>query len=58
MKAKYLNTEIRELMAKKGIAQYEVANELGITVYTFSHWLQTEITGEKKERVLRAIENL
>lgn len=58
MKSSLLNTEIRELMKKKGLAQYEVANELGISPGTFAHWLQSEITGEKKERVLRAIENI
>lgn len=58
MKSQLLNKEIRTLMAQKKIAQYEVANELGIAPGTFAHWLQSEITGEKKERILKAIESI
>lgn len=55
MKAIYLNTEIREAIKKSGLRHYEVANALGITSATFANWLQTELSAERKERILVAI---
>lgn len=57
MKAQYLNTDIREAIKGKGLAHYEVANALGIATTTFTGWLQTELTPERKERILDAIRN-
>lgn len=58
MKSCMLNTEIRNEMKKRDIRQYEVANELQLAPGTFAHWLQTELTPEKKARVLAAIESI
>ena len=57
MKAKYLNTEIKKAIKEKGLKHCEVANGLGIGSTTFSTWLQTELTPERKERVLNVLEN-
>ena len=57
MKAKYLNTDIRKAIKEKGLKHCEVANGLGIGSTTFSAWLQTELTPERKERVLNVLEN-
>lgn len=58
MKACLLNVEIRDKMKKKGIRQYEIANELQLAPGTFAHWLQSELTPERKERVLNAIASI
>ncbi len=52
------NLDIRKLLVEKGIRHYEAATACGVTLYTFSHWLQVELPEEKKERILQAIEQL
>lgn len=52
------NQEIRKIIDNSKLKKYEIANEVGITVYTFSHWLQTDLNEERKTRILKAIENL
>lgn len=47
------NRDIRELIAKRRLKHFEVAKALGVTQYTFSHWLQEELTEEKKKRLLK-----
>lgn len=58
MKSCMLNTEIRNEMKKRNICQYEIANKLQLAPGTFAHWLQSELTPERKERVLAAIESI
>lgn len=57
-KAIYLNTDIRRAMHEKKLTHYEIANEMGITPPTFSHWLQKELSQEQKERVFAAIDSI
>lgn len=52
------NMEIRQAIEKKRLKYYEVAEACGVTSYTFSHWLQTEMKPEKKTEVLRIIEGI
>lgn len=52
------NADIRKVLIDKGIRYYEAAKACGVTLYTFSHWLQTEIKPEKKEKILKAIEGI
>ena len=52
------NTEIRSKMREAGLAQWRVADEIGIGEYTFVRWLRKELTAEKRERVLAAIDKL
>ena len=51
------NTEIRKLIEEKRLRYYEVARAVGINPQTFSGWLQTELTPERKERVMKAIDS-
>ena len=53
-----MNQEIRKIIEESGLKKYQIANEIGITVYTFSHWLQTDLNEERKTRILKAIEKL
>lgn len=52
------NAEIRKALIDKGIRHYEAAEACGVTIYTFSHWLQTEMKPEKKQEVLAALEGI
>ena len=52
------NLEIRKAIAKKRLRHYEVANQCGVTSYTFSHWLQKELPEEKKNFILGEIEKI
>lgn len=55
--ANLTNLEVRQAINKRRLKYYEVAAALGITQYTFSHWLQIEMSDDKREKVLKAIEN-
>ena len=52
------NEKIRELIQKKRFKYYEVAQRIGITNTTFSVWLRTPLSDERKKRVLTAIDEL
>lgn len=52
------NADIRKVLIEKGIRHYEAAEACGVTLYTFSHWLQTEMKPEKKTEVLNAIKGM
>lgn len=52
------NAEIRETIRNHNLHKYEVAYKVGIAETTFSVWLRKELTGERKEKVLRAIKEL
>lgn len=55
--ANLTNLEVRQAINKRRLKHYEVAAALGITQYTFSHWLQTEMPDEKRRKVLKAIQD-
>lgn len=50
------NIEVRQAIEKKRLKYYEAAAACGVTCYTFSHWLQTEMKPQKKKEVLKAIQ--
>lgn len=52
------NKDIRELIKKKRVFQYEVAEALGVTATTFSKWLQRELPEEKKNLIRSAVEKI
>jgi len=58
MKMKMNNLEVRELIERKRVAYYEVANQLGINVSTLSRWLRDELPEDKKAKVLKAIRSI
>lgn len=58
MKMKMNNLEVRELIERKRVAYYEVANQLGINVSTLSRWLRDELPEDKKNQVIRAIKSI
>lgn len=52
------NREVRMAIFESNLKKYEIANKLGVTPFTLSHWLQTEMDTERKQMVLRAIREL
>lgn len=52
------NQEIRDQILFSRLKNWQVASEIGITDGRFSVWLRTELSPERKERVLKAIESL
>ena len=52
------NREIRTAIFESDLKKYEIANKIGITPFTLSRWLQTEMSQEQKQIVLKAIKDL
>ena len=50
--------ELRMKMYETGIKQYELAKVIGISPYTLCIWLRNELTGERLERVQKALDEL
>jgi len=49
------NIEVRQAIDKKRIRHYELAQALNVSACTLSRWLALEMTPEKKQEVLDAI---
>ena len=52
------NMEIRFAIEEKRLKYDEVARELGVWPSTLSRWLQTEVSPEKKQMILDAIDRI
>lgn len=52
------NEDIRKLIVSHRLRNWEVAKQIGISDGRFSVWLRSEMTKERKERVLTAIRQL
>ncbi len=52
------NLEIKELLKKTRIRQYELAAEMQISEFTLSRWLRDELPKSKKEDILQAIQRI
>lgn len=52
------NLEIRTLIKQYRLKHYEVAEVLGINETTFCRWLRSEMTQERKQLVLSAINSI
>lgn len=52
------NVEIRRAIFENNLKKYQVAEKLGINWSTLSRWLQTEMSPERKAKVLEAIKAL
>lgn len=55
---KFNNIEVRLLIEKRRLRYWEVARAIGIDPCTLSRWMQNELTQERKETVIRAIESI
>lgn len=52
------NAEIRQAIKNHGFKHYQVATACGVSIYTFCHWLQVELSDKKKQRILEVIEGM
>lgn len=52
------NIEIKIALIRYGVRQYEVARALGISEYTLSRWLHTQMSSERKETILETIRRI
>lgn len=52
------NQEIRDLIYRSRLKNWEVADAIGISDSRFSVWLRTPLNDERKERVEKAISEL
>lgn len=52
------NLDVRQIIRDNRFRHYEVAQALGISEYTLSVWLRTELLPEKKAQILEAIERV
>ena len=51
-----MNKDIKALIKAAGLHQYEVADLCGISETTLVRWLRYELSPEKREMILSAIE--
>ena len=52
------NEDIRDIARKKGVAFWRIAREIGVSETTVIRWLRLELTPEKKERILEALDKV
>ena len=52
------NQNIREMIYKNRLKNWQVANAIGIYPSTLSVWLRTELNEERRERVEKALNQL
>ena len=52
------NEEIRTAMIKSNVKQWEVAEQLGISEFTYCRWLRSELPKSKKVQILQAIKDV
>ena len=52
------NIDIRVAITESGLKHYQIAEKMGITDTSFSRLMRHQLTGEKKQHVLEAIEQL
>ena len=52
------NIKIRDAIKKARLFHYEIADELGMSESAFSKLMRKELTPEKKEKILQAINKI
>lgn len=52
------NQDIKQLIAKKRLRQYEIANQLHVSEFTLSRWLNRELEPNRKQKILKAIDEV
>lgn len=50
--------EVKELLQRKRVYQWELAKEIGISSYTLCRWLREELTPERTEIITKALERM
>lgn len=58
MRRRKRNLDIRNKIERQGLLYHRVAARIGISPYSLSHWLMTDLTPERKALILKAIDEL
>ena len=53
-----MNQEIKSLMRKEGVYQWQIAIALGIGEATLTRWLRVKLTEEKESMIMEAIQKV
>lgn len=51
-------SEVRSMLKKNGIKQWQVADKIGVSESTFIRWLRHALPEDKEQMILEAIEEL
>ena len=52
------NADIRTAIRESSLCQYQVAEKIGVSEFTFIRWMRNELSDERKQRILAAIKEL
>lgn len=52
------NKELRAIIKKRRLHNYEIAEKLKVSEYTFCRWMRSELDLEHKAKVEKAIEEV
>lgn len=52
------NADIRTAIRENDLCQYQVAEKIGVSEFTFIRWMRNELSDERKQRILAAIKEL
>lgn len=52
------NSEVKQAIKLNRLYQYEVASEIGVSEYTFCVWMRRELSAERKQLIMEAIQRL
>lgn len=52
------NADIRTAIRESNLRQYQVAEKIGVSEFTFIRWMRNELSDERKQRILAAIKEL
>ena len=52
------NKEIRRIIFENNLRHYAVAEAMNISEFTFCKWMRSELTEERREMVMQAINKL
>ena len=50
------NLDVRQAIQKAGLKHWQVAEAAGISQYTLCAWLRSDLSNERRLRVMQAIE--
>ena len=52
------NEAVQSAIKESNLFQWQIAEHIGISEFTFCRWLRNELTDERKELVMKAIAEL
>jgi predicted XRE-type DNA-binding protein len=55
---KKANIEVRRKIWEADLKHYQIAEKIGISHISIMNWLRVELTKERKDKILKAIEEL